>query len=196
MLDLAGKPHIMPLLKIINRPSDTVLVFPYVPGRDLFRFMRAHKNPKGHLSEYETHIILRQLLSALKTCHDKRIIHRDIKPENIMIDEQLNIFLGDFGLAVKLQDYHNATHKGRAGTPCYYPYEMVNNMEYDYRADVWCLGVLLVEMLFGVLPFKCQTGSKDYSAAITALKFTLPANKPSLKVSNHARELIKHMLVP
>lgn len=87
MLDLAGKPHIMPLLKIINRASDTVLVFPYVPGRDLFRFMRAHKNPKGHLSEYETHIIFRQLLSSLKTCHDKRIIHRDIKPENIMIDE-------------------------------------------------------------------------------------------------------------
>jgi serine/threonine protein kinase len=59
MLDLAGKPHIMPLLKIINRQTDTVLVFPYVPGRDLFRFMRQHKNPKGYLSEYEAHVIFK-----------------------------------------------------------------------------------------------------------------------------------------
>ena len=59
MLDLAGKPHIMPLLKIINRPAEIVLVFPYVPGRDLFRFMRSHRTPKGYLTEYETHVVFK-----------------------------------------------------------------------------------------------------------------------------------------
>jgi len=69
-----------------------------------------------------------------------------------MIDSELKIVLSDFGLAVKMQTH--GRHQGRAGTPCYYPYEMVKGESYDYRADVWCLGVLLVEMLFGVLPFK------------------------------------------
>lgn len=110
-----------------------------------------------------------------------------------MLDDQLNIFLGDFGLAVKLPPGPNSSHRGRAGTPCYYPYEMVNNMEYDYRADVWCLGVLLVEMLFGVLPFKCATGSKDYSSSINRLAYNLPNKSP---VSNQAKDLIKLMLVP
>ena len=112
-----------------------------------------------------------------------------------MLDDQLNVFLGDFGLAVKLAIGPSACHKGRAGTPCYYPFEMVNNMEYDYRADVWCLGVLLVEMLFGVLPFKCAQGSRDYSASISSLKYSLPTNKAT-PVSKPAKDLIKAMLVP
>lgn len=78
-------------------------MLPYFPGRDLYRFMRAHKNPKGHLSEYEAWIIAKQLLVALKTCHQHEILHRDIKPENIMLDDELNIALSDFGLAMRLK---------------------------------------------------------------------------------------------
>lgn len=78
------------------------MVFPYFPGRDLYRYMRAHKNPKGHLSEYEAWAITKQLIQALKTCHNVNILHRDIKPENIMLDDELNIALSDFGLAIRL----------------------------------------------------------------------------------------------
>jgi len=78
------------------------MVFPYFPGRDLYRYMRAHKTPKGHLSEYEAWIITKQLVQALKTCHSHSILHRDIKPENIMLDDELNIALSDFGLAIRL----------------------------------------------------------------------------------------------
>lgn len=120
---LNGEPHIMPLSKLILTKTDIVMVFPYIPGRDLFRFMRAHKNPKGYLTEYEAQVIFRQLVSALKACHSKGILHRDIKPENIMIDSDLNILLSDFGLAVFMPQ--SGRHQGRAGTPCYYPYEMV-----------------------------------------------------------------------
>jgi serine/threonine protein kinase len=113
-----------------------------------------------------------------------------------MIDKELNLFLGDFGLAVSLPR-PDSKYTGRAGTPCYYPYEMVNNMEYDCRADIWCLGVLLVEMLFGILPFKSSshpiTGLKEYGPSISSLKFTLPPNK---SVSQDARHLIKKILVP
>ena len=79
------------------------MVLPYFPGRDLYRFMRQHKNPKGHLSEWESWIITKQLIQALKTVHSRNILHRDIKPENIMLDDELNIALSDFGLAIRLQ---------------------------------------------------------------------------------------------
>ena len=71
-----------------------------------------------------------------------------------MIDFDGKIYLSDFGLAVMMNQ--QGMYQGRAGTPCYYPYEMVKGLKYDYRADCWCLGVLLMEMLFGVLPFKAS----------------------------------------
>lgn len=68
-----------------------------------------------------------------------------------MIDHDCNVWLSDFGLAIRLPAH--GTVKGRAGTPCYYPYEMVQQIPYDTRSDLWCLGVLLFEMLYGGLPF-------------------------------------------
>lgn len=57
MIELSDEDYIMPLEALITRPKELVMVLPYFPGRDLYRFMRAHKNPKGHLSEYEAWII-------------------------------------------------------------------------------------------------------------------------------------------
>jgi len=102
MLELNDCDYIMPLEQLITREKELVMVLPYFPGRDLYRFMRAHKNPKGHLSEYEAWVITCQLIQALKTVHSHNILHRDIKPENIMLDDELNIVLSDFGLAIKL----------------------------------------------------------------------------------------------
>ena len=167
------------------------MVTPYIPGRDLYKFMTARK-PR-YLTEYQSHLVFRQLLAAIKACHKKRIIHRDIKPENIMIDKNFNIFLSDFGLAVRLQ---GDSHQGRAGTACYYPYEMVKNLRYDTKADLWCMGVLMVEMLFGTLPFKQNAKTKCYTDSISSLHFSLPGNGPPRSfVSNEARDLIQRLLV-
>lgn len=83
-------------------------------------------------------------------------MHRDIKPENILVkDESLEICLTDFGLAARFgpNPPHPRMRTGQAGTPCYYSYEIVNRIPYDERVDIWCLGILLFEMLFGQLPF-------------------------------------------
>jgi serine/threonine protein kinase len=186
---MSPHPHILPLKQLLMREKECVMIFPYIVGRDLYKFMRSRKSPRGHLTEYQSLRVFSQLLSAIGACHKNRIIHRDIKPENIMIDEDFNILLGDFGLAIKLE---GNSHKGRAGTPCYYPYEMVNNLEYDQRADFWCMGVLLCEMLLGVLPFKQNPKTKDYVESITKLQYTLPSNN---NVSKEAYDLIKCLLV-
>lgn len=57
MLELNDCDYIMPLEQLITREKELVMVLPYFPGRDLYRFMRAHKTPRGHLSEYESWVI-------------------------------------------------------------------------------------------------------------------------------------------
>ena len=66
-------------------------------------------------------------------------------------------------------------------------------MPYDTRSDLWCLGVLLFEMLYGTLPFKPDEKTGDYSGAITRLDFRIPKTR---RVSQEAGELIKRLLVP
>lgn len=69
---------------------------------------------------------------------------------------------------------------------------MVKNLRYDTRADLWCMGVLMVEMLFGTLPFKQNVKTKCYTESISSLRFTLPENnaKRGVQVSDEARQLI------
>ena len=101
------------------------------------------------------------------------------------------VYLSDFGLGMRIP-LHGSV-KGRAGTPCYYSYEMVKQIPYDTRLDLWCLGVLLFEMLYGELPFKADEKTGDLSGAIERLEFKIPKDP---KVGPEAGELIKRLLVP
>jgi serine/threonine-protein kinase HSL1, negative regulator of Swe1 kinase len=124
-------------------------------------------------------------------------MHRDIKPENILVSsDELDICLSDFGLATRVgpQPKYERTRTGQAGTPCYYSYEIVKKIPYDERVDIWCLGVLLFEMLFGALPFSHDPNdARDYTASISSLKFRFPSKST---VSQEARDLISKILVP
>ena len=119
--ELINEPNIMPLKELIVREKEIVMVLPYISGRDLYGHMRAA--PNGCLSEEYSHQVFKQVFFALKACHERQIVHRDIKPENIMVNHDMKVYLSDFGLAIRLPKH--GTVKGRAGTPCYYPYEMV-----------------------------------------------------------------------
>jgi len=187
--ELLGEDNIMPLKQLIVRPQEIIMVLPYISGRDLYGQMR--DIPDGHLDEASSKQVFRQVFTALKACHARKIVHRDIKPENIMIDHDLKVYLSDFGLAIRLPKH--GTVKGRAGTPCYYPYEMVQQISYDCRSDLWCLGVLLFEMLYGCLPFKPDEKTGDYAGSIAKLEFEIP--KKPRAVSRQAGELIKRLLV-
>lgn len=98
--DLMRESNILPLSKTIIREHEIIMVTPFIPGRDLYKFMMARKT--RHLTEYQSHLVFTQLIRAVKACHDRGIIHRDIKPENIMIHPNFSIYLSDFGLAVRM----------------------------------------------------------------------------------------------
>jgi len=101
---------------------------------------------------------IRQIASALDYAHSKGVIHRDLKPGNVMIDNQDNTFLTDFGIAKSVESDQRLTKTDNVvGTPLYMSPEQSMGEELDGRADVYALGVMLFEMLTGKLPYTGET---------------------------------------
>jgi calcium-dependent protein kinase len=92
---------------------------------------------------------MRGILQAINHCHANKVVHRDIKPENIMVNDEDETKLIDFGLS-KTQTKGAMTTV--AGTPFYMAPEVLNE-SYSAKADIWSLGVLLYTMVSGYLPF-------------------------------------------
>ncbi|KNH01776.1 protein kinase [Perkinsela sp. CCAP 1560/4] len=116
-----------------------------------------------------------QLAEALKYLHEHRVIHRDIKPENILLDEDDNVKLADFGWSVHTPDMQRKTV---CGTPEYFPPEIVEHGSYTGSADLWCLGIFCYEMLVGRTPFK-DDSSKVVLQKISAMEYEIPDDIPA-----------------
>ena len=124
------------------------------------------------------------------------IIHRDIKPENILIDQNGNCKLGDFGFA-KYENEENKNDDNYCGTLEYLAPETLNNLNNQNigkSVDIWSLGILLFEMLTGRLPFKIEKDKLDlyknsYNSELWKINWT--DDFPKL-----AKDLISRILVP
>lgn len=120
------------------------IVMELVEGKNL------HEKPPASLQE--TLVIARQVCLALEHAHKNQVIHRDLKPENILLDSQGTAKLMDFGLARSMAS--RLTSEGLiTGTVFYLAPELALGQEYDGRADLYALGVMLYELVTGQLPF-------------------------------------------
>ncbi len=99
---------------------------------------------------------LGQITSALDYAHRNGVVHRDLKPSNVLLDEQGNAYLTDFGIAKLTEtDSHNLTNTGTVvGTPEYMSPEQWRGDPLDGRSDIYALGVMLYRMLVGEVPFR------------------------------------------
>ncbi len=110
-------------------------------------------NQKGRFfSENQIIDWFTQLCLAMKHIHDRKILHRDIKSQNVFLTKYGLIKLGDFGIA-KCLDTTLQQAKTFIGTPYYLSPEMVQNLPYSFKSDVWSMGVLLYEMCSLKMPF-------------------------------------------
>jgi NIMA (never in mitosis gene a)-related kinase len=92
----------------------------------------------------------------LKHIHDRKILHRDIKAPNVLLTSTGLIKLGDFGVA-KCLNFTIEKAKTFTGTPYYLSPEIVQNLPYSFKSDIWSLGVLLYEICCLKLPFEAKS---------------------------------------
>ena len=146
----AKHPNIIQLYEVMATKSKIYFVMEYAKGGELF-----DKVAKGKLKEGVAHNYFQQLINAVDYCHSRGVYHRDIKPENILLDENGDLKVSDFGLSAlaesKRQD--GLLHTP-CGTPAYVAPEVIKRKGYDgAKADIWSCGIVLFVLLAGYLPF-------------------------------------------
>jgi serine/threonine protein kinase len=134
-----------------------LLVLELAVGGELFDFLMH----TGAFAEDLARTYFRQLILALKCCHEHRIFHRDIKPENLLLDAQFQLKVADFGLS-SVQEEDGVTLYTECGTRSYMAPEVLIGQGYDGAlADLWSAGVVLFIMIAGNPPFQ-QANKRDW----------------------------------
>mmetsp|Transcript_15868 Transcript_15868/g.22599 ORF Transcript_15868/g.22599 Transcript_15868/m.22599 type:complete len:820 (+) Transcript_15868:169-2628(+) len=148
---------------------------------------------RKRLTEPEVKYFLSQLLEAVQYMHSKNVIHRDLKLGNLFLDKNLNIKVGDLGLATKLSS-SDEKRKTICGTPNYIAPEVINGDKekrgHSFEVDIWSMGVICYTLLVGKPPYESKDVKSTYKR-ILANEYSFPSHVP---ISDHARDLIYHML--
>ncbi|KAK4767575.1 hypothetical protein SAY86_015325 [Trapa natans] len=151
VMRLVRHPNIVQLYEVMASKTKIYFSMEYVRGGELF-----NKLLKGKLNEDAARKYFQQLIQAVDFCHSRGVYHRDLKPENLLLDENGDLKVSDFGLSAlwdsRRQD--GLLHT-TCGTPAYVAPEVINMKGYDgAKADIWSCGVVLYVLMAGYLPFQ------------------------------------------
>ena len=141
------------------------------------------------LSEEDARKIFQQIISSIEYSHQDKIAHRDLKPEDLLLDDQNNIRLIDFGLANIMRD--SLALKTACGSPNYAAPEVISGMSYGgAEVDIWSCGVILYAMVCGSLPFDDDHMPQLFNK-IKECRYYIPGH-----LSPAVQDLINRMLQP
>ncbi|XP_078316535.1 maternal embryonic leucine zipper kinase-like isoform X4 [Crassostrea virginica] len=198
MKDLCHQ-HICKLYQVIETETKFFMILEYCPEGELFDYIVS----KDKLSEEEARIFFRQIVAAVAYIHSQGYAHRDLKPENLLLDEDQNLKLIDFGLCAKPKGGIDSQLFTCCGSPAYAAPELVSGREYlGSEADLWSMGILLYALLCGYLPFdddkipslykKIQSGKYDTPSWLSDDSKSLIGSM--LQVDPKNRVTIRHLL--
>jgi carbon catabolite-derepressing protein kinase len=146
-LQLLRHPHIIKLYTVIKTQNEIIMVLEFAGG-ELFDYIVEH----GRMPEEKARRFFQQMLCAVEYCHRHKVVHRDLKPENLLLDDNLNVKIADFGLSNIMTDGNFL--KTSCGSPNYAAPEVISGKLYaGPEVDVWSCGVILYVLLVGRLPF-------------------------------------------
>jgi len=175
--------NIVTIYDVIEEDDQICIVMEYVKGKLLTDVI----NESAQYPLSNTTEIITQIAKGLAKAHRSGIVHRDIKPDNIIIDEENNVKILDFGLA-KLKGLNPLTKESSTvGTAQYMSPEQIQGLEIDERSDVWSVGIILYELLTGEMPFQ-----GEYESAIHYAIFN---EQPNLPENKNISETLKHVLL-
>lgn len=123
--------------------------------------MELHKRRRV-ITDYECRFYVSQILEGVKYLHDNNIIHRDLKLGNLFLNDQLNVKIGDFGLATRIE-FDGERKKTLCGTPNYIAPEILTKTGHSFEVDIWSIGCVMYTLLVGQPPFETKTLKDTYS---------------------------------
>jgi serine/threonine protein kinase len=170
--------YVVGMKEVLASKTKIFIVLELVTGGELFDKIVS----EGRFSEEMARFYFRQLVEGVAYCHGLGVCHRDLKPENLLLDEQGNLKISDFGLSALYVGDADGDGASRTellhttcGTPNYVAPEVLADKGYEgKKADVWSIGVILYVLLAGFLPFDESTIVALF-AKIQAADFTYPS---------------------
>ena len=185
--------HIVQVYDHFKDGSSYYIAEEFVDGVSLEQLIKRER----YLSNEAAALIFYEVCKALQHAHEKGVIHRDMKPGNILISNQGEVKLVDFGIATSMEDSEEGlTRDGMTlGTPSYIPPEQIDNAKsVDRRADIYSLGVVLYEMLTGKTPFPGSFNAETI-ALIHKGKYT-PPKRLNPKIAPALSKIIAKSMKP
>jgi serine/threonine-protein kinase HSL1, negative regulator of Swe1 kinase len=185
IMKLIDHPNIMRLYDVWETSTELYLILEYVEGGELFDYLCK----RGRLSTPEALGYFQQIIAAIDYCHRFNIAHRDLKPENLLLDQDKNIKVADFGMAAWQMNNTSGLLRTACGSPHYAAPEVIEGRAYNgSSSDIWSCGVILFALLAGRLPFD----DEDLHTLLEKVKvgsYDMPQS-----IDKQAQDLIKRML--
>ena len=186
ILTKIDNPHIIKLLKVLKTQNHIYIIYELCTGGNLEELL----DKKKFLSEAEAIKYFKQVLHGCRTLFDSKILHRDLKPSNLLFHKDI-LKVADFGFCKPLTSTFDLADT-MVGSPIYMAPEILKGQPYNMKADLYSLGVVLYEMLYGVCPYEDST--------IPGLLNQIQKGQLILhnynKISKSTENLMKSMLEP
>lgn len=180
-------PNIVNFVDCFEDDVNVYILLEICPNQSLMELLKTRKR----VSEAEVRFFMVQIIGAVKYLHSRRVIHRDLKLGNIFFDPDMNLKIGDFGLASVLPSTDSRKYT-ICGTPNYIAPEVLGgkNTGHSFEVDIWAIGIMLYALLVGKPPFQAKDVNVIYER-IKRTEYLFPADKP---ISEDAKTLIKDLL--
>lgn len=183
------EPHvnIINCYDIIKKEDKIYIIMEYCENGDLSSLL------KKPIKEKYVQFYFAQIASGLKYLFSKGIIHRDIKPKNILLtNRRKKIKIADFGFAKHNEE--NELLNTICGSPLYMSPEIITGMKYNSQSDLWSVGMILFEMLYGYHPYNHCRSTSDLYNTVKKDYIKIPPDNINTDVSKECLSLLKMLL--